>query len=201
MTQGFLDKVYNARTPDETRELYDAWSKSYEEEVGTNGYATPARCAEALARFVKDPDTPVLDFGCGTGLSGLALRAAGLQVIDGVDLSDGMLELAARKGAYRTLSTIGPEDPVPDGYTVMAAIGVIGAGAAPATLLERIVTQLPAGGLLVFSFNDHALADPAFTSAADRLKTAGTVVERFCEYGPHLPGQNLGSNVYVFEKA
>ena len=84
MTDKFLDKVYDARTADETRELYDAWSASYEAEVAENGYATPGRCAEALAKHLTDKDAPILDFGCGTGLSGLALKLAGFTTIDGV---------------------------------------------------------------------------------------------------------------------
>ena len=49
MGEKFLDKVYTAKDADGTRKLYDAWAKSYEDEVGAEGYATPRRCAEALA--------------------------------------------------------------------------------------------------------------------------------------------------------
>ncbi len=76
MAEKFLDKVYDAKGTDETRALYDDWAASYDAEIAENGYATPRRCAEALAGFATDPSLPVLDFGCGTGLSGLALRAA-----------------------------------------------------------------------------------------------------------------------------
>ena len=44
-------------------------------------------CAEALVRYCEGGQRPVLDFGCGTGLSGQALRAVGFEVIDGVDWS------------------------------------------------------------------------------------------------------------------
>ena len=52
----------------------------------------------ALAQTMNVHDALILDFGCGTGLSGLALRAAGVQVIDGCDLSEGMLAHATFAG-------------------------------------------------------------------------------------------------------
>ena len=95
----FLSEVYDLATPAETRALYDDWSASYDAEITENGYATPRRIAEALAQFA-DPSAPILDFGCGTGLSGLALKAAGFQTIDGADLSADMLKGAA--GGFRS---------------------------------------------------------------------------------------------------
>ena len=54
MTENFLDKAYIERDAEGTRVLYDSWSASYEAEIAANGYATPARGAEALAQFVED---------------------------------------------------------------------------------------------------------------------------------------------------
>ena len=134
MTEKFLDKVYDARDAASTRQLYDEWAATYEAEVAENGYVTPGRCAAALADQMTDLSAPILDFGCGTGLSGLALKTAGFEVIDGVDLSADMLAEARSKGAYRKLSQIEADTPLPhqpSEYAAIAAIGVIGAGAAP----------------------------------------------------------------------
>ncbi len=201
MTDRFLDKVYEARTAEQTREVYDAWAKSYEAEVAENGYVTPSRCATALHATLGDTTTPVLDFGCGTGLSGLALRMAGFATIDGVDLSAGMLEVARRKNAYRSLDVIGPDDPVPGGYGAIAAIGVIGAGAAPLALLERIFDAMPAGAQSVFSFNSHTLEDPAYEALVDTRIASGDMRELWREHGPHLPARDITATVYVLEKA
>ena len=198
---GFLDKVYDARDGETTRDLYDAWAASYEAEVGENGYATPGRCARALASVVADTSVPILDFGCGTGLSGLALKLAGFELIDGVDLSSEMLAVAKSKDAYRTLSQIAPDAEIPPGYALIAAIGVIGAGAAPLSVFHALMHSLPSGGHLVFSFNDHALEDPANEAAVAEWTDTGAAHLRVKEYGPHLPGIDLKSNVYVIEKA
>ncbi|APX11626.1 class I SAM-dependent DNA methyltransferase [Tateyamaria omphalii] len=198
---GFLDKAYSARNAASTRSLYDDWAASYDAEVRQNGYATPARCAEALKAHVDDLSAPILDFGCGTGLSGLALKLAGFEVIDGVDLSSEMLDGARTKGVYRTLDRIEAGGALPrNGYTAMAAIGVIGAGAAPIDVLHLLMRALPRSGKLVFSFNDHALEDPANEGGIAEWTDCGAAQLLFKEHGDHLPGIGLESNVYVIEK-
>jgi predicted TPR repeat methyltransferase len=200
MTDPFFEKVYNARNKQETRDLYDSWAQTYEKAVQDEGYATPRRCAEALRAAMPDPLLPILDFGCGTGLSGLALRLAGFEVIDGVDLSQGMLDLAKDKDLYRSLSVIGPEDPAPTGYSAIAAIGVIGKGAAPLDALNGLFAALAPGAKCVFSFNDHTLEDPAFEALVDDRIATGFLHELSRKHGEHLPGRNIKSTVYVIEK-
>lgn len=203
MGNGYLDKVYAARDASQTRALYDDWSTSYDSEVGKNGYATPGRCAEALTRFSSDQTLPVLDFGCGTGLSGLALKLAGFATLDGVDLSEEMLAQARAKRLYRNLDRIEPDVPLgfyPGTYAAIAAIGVIGAGAAPISVLDMLIKALDKGGLLVMSLNDHALQDRANEGRINEWTDCGAARLLFREHGPHLPGIDLKSNVYVLEK-
>ena len=203
MTREFLNEVYDARDADETRALYDDWSDSYDKEVGSNGYATPGRCAEALAQFLKDQTRPILDFGCGTGLSGLALKLAGFETIDGVDLSEEMLAKARAKRLYRNLKVIEAEADLPfngGDYAAIAAIGVIGAGAAPISVFDDLMSALDKGGYLVMSLNDHALQDRANEARISEWTDCCAARLLFRESGPHLPGIGLNSNVYVLEK-
>ena len=198
----FLDKAYQARDAASTRALYDDWAASYEAEVAENGYATPARCAEALKAHVNSLADPILDFGCGTGLSGLALKLAGFETIDGVDLSAEMLTEARAKNVYRDLTQIEAGADLPNtNYGAIAAIGVIGAGAAPIDVLHLLMRALPKRGKLVFSFNDHALEDPANLRGVSEWTDCGAAIMLFKEHGDHLPGIGLGSCVYVLEKA
>ena len=203
MTETYLDKAYGARDAASTRKLYDNWSASYEAEVGENGYATPGRCAAALAEFSQDKTAPLLDFGCGTGLSGLAFKLAGFGTIDGVDLSAEMLAGAREKDVYRSLSQIEADGKLahtPGTYAAIAAVGVIGAGAAPITVFDALMYGLGTGGKLVFSFNDHALEDPGNEARIHEWTDCGAARLLFREHGDHLPGINLKSNVYVIEK-
>ena len=202
MAEKYLDKAYEGGTGD-TRALYADWSTTYDQEVGENGYATPGRTAKTLMQFVKDFSQPVLDYGCGTGLSGLALKRVGFEHIDGLDVSPEMVEIAREKGVYNSLRIFDPAQrpPVAKGqYQIITAIGVIGVGAAPLPVFDSLMELLDSGGLFAFSFNDHALADPDFPAKVDHY--TGTGLARLLEYnyGDHLPKAGLKSNVYVLEK-
>ena len=198
MASGFLKTVYDLDGEDAVRHYYDDWAASYDSEIAENGYATPRRCAEALAATGLAKDAPILDMGCGTGLSGLALRAAGFTVIDGCDLSPGMLAGARKRGVYRALHLSGDQ---PDtGYAAVAAVGVIGPGAAPPELFDTCLELIGAGGRFVFSFNDHALEEPAYPAKLAEARTMDQVRVLFEERGDHLPGIGVKSVVYVLEK-
>ena len=200
MSNGFLDKAY---VKQDARQLYNSWADSYDAEVGENGYATPGRCAAALKTHMPDQTQPILDFGCGTGLSGPALRLAGFSTIDGIDLSADMLKQAAEKGLYRSLIQIEEDGALghkPGDYHAICAIGVIGAGAAPISVFDTLMDGLATGGRLVFSFNDHALEVAENTDKLQHYLDHGLARVLFQEHGAHLPGINLKSNVYVIEK-
>ena len=202
MTKTYLDKIYSADSTD-LRPFCAQWAQSYDQEVGENGYITPLRIAEALARHVKDLSIPILDYGCGTGISGQAFQEAGFPTIDGVDISDEMLEVAAQKKIYRRLEVFAPEtgpDVKLGAYNIIAAVGVIGAGAAPLAVLDQIMALLAPKGLLVFSFNDHTLEDPAYDGRVENYVKQGQAALHLKDYGDHLPKQKINSNIYILEK-
>lgn len=202
MTRKFLDNVYD-HIGEGVEAFYDTWADTYEAEVGENGYVTPTRCAKALAAHMPDKSAPVLDFGCGTGLSGLALRAEGIATLDGMDLSAEMLAKARAKGIYRDLKQIPDDAPPPfaaGDYAAIAAIGVIGPGAAPLDVFDVLLNKLATGGLFVLSFNDHALEDPAYAAKITECVDKGLLRVLEQEHGPHLPARNINSTVYLTEK-
>lgn len=204
MTEKFLENAYSLATPEETRDHYDRWAASYDQEIAENGYATPGRVADAIWQACSEADTPVLDFGCGTGLSGLALRRVGFKTVDGMDPSAEMIEGARTKGAYRNLTNIALDDPspIPKGeYQLITGAGVLGVGAAPPHVFDMIMHALPRNGLFAFSYNDHALADRDYTTKLSEWVDCGAAHLLFKEYGEHLPGLDMKSEVYVIRKA
>lgn len=203
--KGFLDRVYDLEDEEKIAGFYDTWSKSYDAEVTENGYATPERCAKALAEAGAAVDAPVLDVGCGTGLSGLAFRRAGFTTLDGLDLSADMLaKAAARPGLYRALTQTTLENPMPVAagtYESAAAVGVLSPSHAPAAMIDAVLEVLAPGGRFVFSLNDHALEDPGYEARIAEWTDAAAAHVLFREHGPHLPKIDLGSVVYVLQKA
>lgn len=200
----FLSSAYALHSVDDARRHYDDWAASYDADVSENEYVTPARCAAALARFVPDLGAPVLDIGCGTGLSGRALREAGFSTIDGTDLSPEMLERAkALGGVYRSLFPGDLTEPLPvaaGAYAHMAAVGVINPGHAPPETVDAVLALLPTAGCFVFSLNDLALAEAGFPAKIDEVAAGGTADCVFRAHGPHLPGIGLEATVFVLRK-
>jgi predicted TPR repeat methyltransferase len=95
----------DALTPAYIRTLFDQYADRFDADlVGTLKYQAPGLVAALLARCgVAEGSADLLDLGCGTGLSGLALKpfARGL---DGVDLSPGMVAKARARGIYDDLA-------------------------------------------------------------------------------------------------
>jgi predicted TPR repeat methyltransferase len=203
MSDDIFKRVYATTEPAAVEGLYDEWAGRYDADVTAKGYVTPARCAAALSAHLPDRAAPILDFACGTGLSGAALAAEGFTVIDGVDLSGAMLEAARRRGVYRSLIKVAPDADLPAApgdHAAIAAVGAVSPGAAPAHYLDRLLDALAPGGLLLLSYNDHTLAEPAYTDRLTRALDRGAVRERFREHGDHLTGLGSKSTVYVLEK-
>ena len=65
-----LEQVYAATTPDELAAGYAAWAATYDGETAALGYALPFQITAWVARYVPAGEGPLLDAGCGTGLSG-----------------------------------------------------------------------------------------------------------------------------------
>ena len=198
-----LDALYTEGAVTDTAGLYDEWAEKYEADLKAIGYAAAERCAEALAEANPGLESPVVDLGCGTGLSGESLCAAGFAEIDGYDFSEGMLALARNKNCYREVVNTDISQPgaVPDrGYRHAALVGVLHHTHAPPEAMSDALTLLPPGGCVVFTLNDETLRFPEYTDYIDGLVNAGKVEIVSMDYGPHLPARDVGARVYVLRK-
>jgi predicted TPR repeat methyltransferase len=98
-----LKRVYNLTSTAEAESVYDDWAGTYDTDTTDGmGYVAPGIAADRLAGLAP-AGAVVLDAGCGTGLVGAELGRRGFTTIDGIDLSQGMLDQARTKGCYRTL--------------------------------------------------------------------------------------------------
>lgn len=197
----YLKQAYQLKTTDDTLSLYEGWADSYDETLRKHGYVTPQRCAAALSRHLDDPNAPVLDIGCGTGLSGLALQDAGFTAVDGTDLSAAMLDKARQhEGVYRTLYQTSLDKPFPFArgvYKAVTAMGVIADKHAPPETISQLIAKLDTGGLLVFSLNNHTLENPSYEVEIRKLSEQGRAVLLEAEMGPHMTGYNMTSKICV----
>ena len=202
--EGLLGTAYNLETGHETLAHYKRWAATYDQEVGVdNGYAQPARCAAALDG-VADRSESVLDVGCGTGLSGIALRDVGFADLDGCDFSPPMLERAAETGVYRRLfeadlnAGLGIEDGT---YDHAVAVGVFSFAHIRPDALRSVIRAVLPGGAVVVGLNDHFWDVGTFPAELAAIEADGlaSVVSR--EHGEHLPGADIMGWVVVLVRS
>jgi len=175
MSEG-LGKVYAARTADGLAEAYSAWSTDYDRETLSLGYCLPFLIAAWVARHVPRGAGPLLDAGCGTGLSGPYLRALGYGDIEGLDFSADMLALAGQRGAYSVLTraALGGLLPFADGrFAAFFSTGVFTEGHAPASGLDELVRATRPGGHAVFTVRDVVLERDGFRAKFVELQREG----------------------------
>jgi predicted TPR repeat methyltransferase len=86
------------------QQIYKDFAKSYEERMLQDlGYKGPERLKDSIRAAIGErTGLDVLDLGCGSGLSGTALKPFAAE-LTGVDLSPEMLEIARKRNIYDRL--------------------------------------------------------------------------------------------------
>lgn len=194
-------QLWKPRTVEETISVYADWADTYDKEVTERGYKTPARLADVLAKFA-DKQSLILDFGCGTGISGAALKTLGFEHLHGTDITAEMLDKATASGLYEKtwLSTAGDMDFEQGSYDVIVAVGVVSLGAAPPETLSALIDKLGIGGYLAFSYNGPTLEDGSYVKALDDEIACGRVECLFRKNGPHLEDVGMNSDIIVLRR-
>ena len=199
----FLNQTYRLETQEETLAHYEAWADTYDEEITENNYAQPSRCASALARFSTIDEINVLDIGCGSGLSGLALNDFGFKNIDGCDFSPSMLEKAKSTNVYQKLflADINEElDIEEETYDAVCAVGVLAFAHVRTEALRQMLRIVKSKGLLVIGLNEHYWEGGSVGEKIRELSEGDEAELLFEEYGDHLPGADIGGWVAVLRK-
>ena len=133
------------------RELFDAFAPRFDAELeGALGYRTPALLAAMLEGVAPGR---VLDLGCGTGLSGVALRGFATRM-EGVDLSPRMLAEARARGIYAALHEADLLEFLPRAagvWDVIAAADVLNYLGDLAPVFAAMHAALRPGGVAVLS--------------------------------------------------
>lgn len=165
----WLRRVYGAASPEELTATYDAWAADYDRDLEALGYRLPAVVAAMTARHVPAGDGPLLDAGCGTGQVGELLQALGYPAVDGLDMSEGMLNRAQARRVYDDLVQADLSQRLPvqdDTYAAAICSGVLTVAHAPPQALDELVRVTRPGGHLVFSLSEPARRGGGF---ADKI--------------------------------
>lgn len=153
-----LEKVYAAQTDVDRREAYNAWAENYDRDVSEFGIQLPFVGASVFARHVEMDTKPILDAGCGTGMHSLPLVLMGYSGFHGIDISDGMLEIAKTHGIYDSLTrmVLGERlDFEDDAFPVTYCIGCLAPGNGPPQALDEFLRVTEPDGLIIWSTHGH----------------------------------------------
>ena len=166
-----LEDAYALSSKQDVKDLYSDWAQSYDTGFSdAQGYQMPRVVAQA---FVAAGGVgPVLDVGAGTGLVAQQLIAAGVSVIDGLDLSDDMLAVARAKGVYRCLYTGDITVPLSlpkVGYQGVVSAGTFTHGHVGPAAISNLLDVASSGAVFVISVNAKHFQSAGFAAQMGAL--------------------------------
>ncbi|KAG1700384.1 Siroheme synthase [Nymphon striatum] len=127
--------------------------------------------AAEFAKRIADKNARVLDAGCGTGLSGVALHKEGFTDIEGRDLSPEMLDEARKTDVYTLLEEVDLTRPikVSEKYDAIFSCGVFGFGPPDPCHLPHLLNLLKPGGFAVITVNGKGWLEKNWSEELDKV--------------------------------
>ena len=202
----FLTRLYGVETVDDCRDIYDAWASTYDADLygPDQDYVAPHLTAQALLKAKGDLSGRILDAGCGSGLSGLALAEAGASDIDGIDLSPGMLKLAEQKNVYRSVAPADLSEPIDkpnEEYDAVACVGTLTHGhVGPIPALAEFVRITKKAGVIAATVLDDAWSAGGYEEEVGRLQSEGKVEVVGTEKVPYRQAAGVSARMLVLRK-
>ena len=169
-----LHHIFSRRSTAELCQSYGEWADEYDKDLVEDlGYRAPELVADAATRFVAKTDAPMLDIGCGTGLTGKALLESGDWTLHGLDVSREMLDHAREKGIYDELILADLNEPLAladDTYAGAISSGTFTHGHVKADALCEISRILKPGAPFAFTVHSEFWDKSGFPETLDHLE-------------------------------
>ncbi|EXJ16074.1 class I SAM-dependent DNA methyltransferase [Imhoffiella purpurea] len=183
---------------EELEQYYDSWSATYEQDLTSMGYDAPQVAAKAIENHGIDPSQPILDAGCGVGLTGLHLGERGYRSIVGLDYSGKSLERSGERGCYSELKRADLNDPLEfpdDHFGAAQCIGTLTYVENMAGLMREFHRVVKPGGIVQLSHRVD-LYDDGYRKALSDLTEKGLWTHvHHSDPHPYIPGhQDFGDD-------
>jgi predicted TPR repeat methyltransferase len=209
-TNEYLQRAYALADTSEAQTLYEEWADGYDTDLNDAKYVSPQRSVEAVVDNVSNISSTgelrILDAGCGTGLVGHYLAQSSLAkkaIVDGVDLTAGMLKVARAKGVYRDLDTADLNESVnkPDGsYDVVLCVGTLTKGHVGPKVFAEFARLTSKSGLIVATVHGDIWESGGYKAEAERLRDEGVVsIVSTDEFGI-IEGESKGGRMMILQK-
>jgi predicted TPR repeat methyltransferase len=146
------------------RAIYNQWADTYEKYVLNLNYLGPKNVAENFRDFILSlncNNLKILDFGCGTGLLGEEIHKnliGNYQFeIDGIDISENMIQKCREKNIYRNIIEINLlQDSLPPNYQYdyIVSSGVFLEGHVSFKVINKLLDNLKQFGSLFITIRE-----------------------------------------------
>ncbi len=170
-----LDEAYEINGPADARRMYGDWAPSYDDSFGAAwGYIAPREIAAILKSEIA-PEAEILDIGAGTGLVAENLRGF---IVDALDITPEMLEVARGKHLYRQLmlDDLTKALDIPDAsYDAVISCGTFTHGHVGPECLPELLRITRPGAVFACGTIGPVLDGAGFGSALARLVAHGKI--------------------------
>jgi len=167
-----LENAYSLSSAADNSKYYNAFASTYDRDFADGlGYVIPRAIADVFHAVVRESDYPVADIGCGTGLVASELAIANTK-IDGFDISQEMLELAAGKNLYRSLYEIDLSSDIsslPKNYGAVVSAGTFTHGHLGPEVLVELLNIGVHNALFVVGINAKHYEEMSFSNVMEDL--------------------------------
>lgn len=182
-----LKRAYAISNPAEAAAVYDEWAASFDSDMESSAidYQAPTIIAQLVLAHLGsrsgskiEENIEILDAGCGSGLAGVKLAELGTRIIDGVDVSEGMLKIARNTGVYRMLEAADLTQPMQmkdDTYDVVVCVGTLTHGHVGPEAISEFVRVTKDKGLVAATVLGDIWESHGYKDEVARLEHAGKV--------------------------
>jgi SAM-dependent methyltransferase len=173
-----LERVFAANNTEESRRLYDEWAKTYDSDMAEHDFTAPRLVAEAVARGLKLNHLPNKQEALSKTTIGIELAKLGAKEIVGLDISQGMLDVASKTGAYKNfkIADLTTRLPIVDGtYDALTCCGTFTHGHLGPEPLGEFVRVVKNSGIVVATILESHWDEKGFEAEVKRLEKEGKV--------------------------
>lgn len=178
ISKKFLTEAYALTDSEGAVQFYKKWATDYDANMQSLAYISPQKLAESLSDTIRMKQPVVLDVGCGTGLTGVELCKKLSCKIDGIDISEEMIEVARSRELYRNLLTGDLNAPLEledNQFDAAISTGTFTHGHVGPEPLSEIARILKPGGLLACTVHFDLWHQRGFDDAFAKLVNDGSL--------------------------
>ena len=165
--------IYQLNTSKEVLKYYKKWTakEKFNKDMVDWDYTAPINAVSLIKKYALKKNIQIFDAGCGSGLVGIEMQKNGYTNIDGVDLSQDMINLIP-KGVYQNLEIVDLNKPLKyenHKYDVVMCVGTFTYGHVKPQALDEMIRITKNKGLICFSVNEGIHAEYGFDKKIKKL--------------------------------